>query len=169
MVVLDDRLVSSQRSRRDVEYYLTELLEKTRSTCVVLIDKNGLFLHGVGKLEIVDTTALAALVAGSYAATLELVRLLGEDRISILFQQGDKWSIQVSLVGEDAMMVIIFKEEASIGLVRLHANKVTRHIIPLLSSTYEEQYEESGEPRQPIDLDKFKEYATNLIDKILRD
>ena len=162
-------MVSSQRSRRDVEYYLNELLEKTRSTCVVVIDKNGLFLHGVGNLEIVDTTALAALVAGSYAATLELVRLLGEDRISILFQQGEKWSIQVSLVGDDAMMVIIFKEQASIGLVRLHANKVTQHLIPLLSSAYEERYEGSDEPRQPIDLDKFKEYASNLIDKILRD
>jgi predicted regulator of Ras-like GTPase activity (Roadblock/LC7/MglB family) len=169
VTVLEDRLVSSQRSRRDVEYYLTDLLEKTRSTCVVVIDKNGLFLHGVGNLEIVDTTALAALVAGSYAATLELVRLLGEDRISILFQQGDKWSIQVSLVGEEAMMVIIFRDEASIGLVRLHANKITQHIIPLLTDTYEERYEESGEPRQPIDLEKFKEYATNLIDKILKD
>ena len=162
-------MVSSQRSRRDVEYYLNELLDKTRSTCVVVIDKNGLFLHGVGNLEIVDTTALAALVAGSYAATLELVKLLGEDRISILFQQGEKWSIQVSLVGEDAMMVIIFKEQASIGLVRLHANKVTQHLIPLLSSTYEERYEGSDEPRQPIELDKFKEYASNLIDKILKD
>lgn len=165
---MEDRLVSSLSSRRDVEYYLTDLVDRTRAECVVIIDKNGLFLHGVGNLEIVDTTALAALVAGSYAATLELVKLLGEDRISIIFQQGERWNIQVSLVGEDAMMVVIFRDQSSIGLVRLHANKVTQVIIPLLSASYEE-YEQSGQPREPIDLDKFKEYATNLIDKILRD
>ena len=54
----------------------------------------------------VDT--ISALVAGSFAATKEMARLLGEDEFTAMFHQGERDNIQLSLVGDRTLLTILF-------------------------------------------------------------
>jgi predicted regulator of Ras-like GTPase activity (Roadblock/LC7/MglB family) len=75
-----------------------------------------------------DMQAVAALVAGSYAATREMARLLGEDEFSVLFHQGKKDNIQLTLVGDRTILATVFDERTTIGMVRLYAKEATEKL-----------------------------------------
>ena len=62
-------------------------------------------------------------VAGAFAATKEMARHLGEEEFSVLFHQGKKDSIHLTLIGDRTLMTIIFDERTTIGL----AARVTEH------------------------------------------
>jgi hypothetical protein len=63
-------------------------------------------------------------VAGSFAATKQMAKLLGEEEFSIMFHQGKKDNIQLSLVGDRTILAIIFDDKTTLGMVRLYAGQV---------------------------------------------
>ena len=76
----------------------------------------------------IDLQSVSALVAGAYAATREMARLLGEDEFSVLFHQGKKDSIQLTLVGERTILATVFDERTTIGMVRLYAKEASEKL-----------------------------------------
>jgi predicted regulator of Ras-like GTPase activity (Roadblock/LC7/MglB family) len=82
-----------------------------------------------GTTEDFDMQAVAALVAGSYAATREMARLLGEDEFSVLFHQGKRDNIQLTLVGDRTLLATVFDERTTIGMVRLYAKEATEKLL----------------------------------------
>jgi hypothetical protein len=47
--------------------------------------------------------------------------LLGEDEFSVLFHQGKRDSIQLSMVGNRTIMATVFDDQTTVGMVRLYA------------------------------------------------
>lgn len=90
---------------------------------VFLVDKNGQLLANSGETGNLDTTSLASLTAGNIAATGGLAQLLGEKEFAIQFHEGEKDNIHISLVGQRVILVIIFDERSSLGLVRLRVRR----------------------------------------------
>jgi predicted regulator of Ras-like GTPase activity (Roadblock/LC7/MglB family) len=76
-----------------------------------------------GSTDDFDMQAVSALVAGSYAATREMARLLGEEEFSVLFHQGRRDNIQLTLVGDRTILATVFDERTTIGMVRLYAKE----------------------------------------------
>ncbi len=76
----------------------------------------------------IDLQSVSALVAGSYAATREMARLLGEEEFSVLFHQGKKDSIQLTLVGDRTLLATVFDERTTIGMVRLYAKEASEKL-----------------------------------------
>ena len=99
------------------------LLRESEANAVFLIDKNGQQLAAAGEYDDIDTTALATLTAGNVAATDGLAKLLGEQGFTILFHEGQKDNIHISIVGELAILVVIFDQRTSVGLVRLRVKQ----------------------------------------------
>lgn len=81
-----------------------------------------------GSTDDFDMQAVAALVAGSYAATREMARLLGEDEFSVLFHQGKRDNIQLTLVGDRTILATVFDERTTIGMVRLYAKEASEQL-----------------------------------------
>ena len=77
--------------------------------------------------------SIAALIAGSFAATREMARLLGEEAFSTLFHQGQRESIQISLVGDRALLAIVFDQRTNLGMVRYYAVESVRRLVQVLS------------------------------------
>jgi predicted regulator of Ras-like GTPase activity (Roadblock/LC7/MglB family) len=111
---------------------ITTLLGRLRvdasAKIVFLVDKNGQQIAGAGEIELVDTTSLASLTAGNVAATDGLAKLIGEKEFSILFHEGQKDNIHISIVGQRLILVVIFDERSSLGLVRLRVRKASQEI-----------------------------------------
>jgi predicted regulator of Ras-like GTPase activity (Roadblock/LC7/MglB family) len=92
---------------------------------VFLVDKNGQQIASHGDTADLDTTSLASLTAGNVAATDGLAKLIGEKEFSILFHEGEKDNIHISVVAQRVILVVIFDERSSLGLVRLRVKKAS--------------------------------------------
>ncbi|MGH9368454.1 MAG: roadblock/LC7 domain-containing protein [Thermoanaerobaculia bacterium] len=104
---------------------LLRLRHDANANVVFLVDKNGQQIAAVGELQTLDTTSLASLTAGNVAATDGLARLIGEKEFSILFHEGEKDNIHISIVAQRVILVVIFDERSSLGLVRLRVRRAT--------------------------------------------
>jgi len=86
---------------------------------VLVIDDAGNILTDRGEdTHIVDTTSLAALTAANFGATAQIARLIGEEDFSLLFHKGENLSIHFARVGRDLIIISIFGDEVSLGLIR---------------------------------------------------
>ena len=121
MALADTVLFQEDYDRiRDV---VRHLLREANAKVVFLVDKNGQQIASVGELEDLDTTSLASLTAGNVAATDGLARLLGEKEFSVLFHEGERDSLHISVISDRMILVVIFDERSSLGLVRLRVRK----------------------------------------------
>ncbi len=107
---------------------LQRLRHDANANVVFLVDKNGQQIAAVGDLQALDTTSLASLTAGNVAATDGLARLIGEKEFSILFHEGEKDNIHISIVAQRVILVVIFDERSSLGLVRLRVRRATAEL-----------------------------------------
>src|SRR5262244_646772 len=107
---------------------LQRLRQDANANVVFLVDKNGQQIAAIGDLNTLDTTSLASLTAGNVAATDGLARLIGEKEFSILFHEGEKDNIHISIVAQRVILVVIFDERSSLGLVRLRVRRATTEL-----------------------------------------
>jgi predicted regulator of Ras-like GTPase activity (Roadblock/LC7/MglB family) len=108
-----------------LEDALTRLRHDAHAKAVFLIDKNGQQIAAAGEIEQFDTTSLASLTAGNVAATDGLAKLIGEREFSVLFHEGQQDHIHISIVAKRAILVVIFDDRSSLGLVRLRVKRAS--------------------------------------------
>ena len=110
---------------RQLEDALRRLRQEANAKAVFLIDKNGQQIASTGEIEQFDTTSLASLTAGNVAATDGLAKLIGEREFSVLFHEGQQDHIHISIVGRRAILLVIFDDRSSLGLVRLRVKRAS--------------------------------------------
>jgi predicted regulator of Ras-like GTPase activity (Roadblock/LC7/MglB family) len=118
-------LVLHEADHRRFAAILDRLRLDANAKVAFLIDKNGQQLAVAGQVDGLDPTSLAALSAGNVAATDGLAKLLGEREFSTLFHEGEHDSLHINVVSGRAILVVIFDERSSLGLVRLRVKKCT--------------------------------------------
>lgn len=123
-----DRLVFYKADIEKIDRILTEFLKLSQARCALLVDKEGHLVTRAGLTEAVDLDTISALVAGAFAATKEMAKHLGEEEFSVLFHQGKKDSIHLTLIGERTLLTVIFDERTTIGMVRLYANEAAKKL-----------------------------------------
>src|SRR5215472_563858 len=144
---------------------LQRLLEDATAKLVFLVDKNGQQIAAVGDMSPLDTTSLASLTAGNVAATDGLARLIGEKEFSILFHEGEKDNIHISIVAQRVILVVIFDERSSLGLVRLRVRRATSE----LEKIFEEITEKVEREKDALHVDfesPFSEITDDDIDRL---
>jgi predicted regulator of Ras-like GTPase activity (Roadblock/LC7/MglB family) len=160
---LNRRMMCPSTSRSVFEEVLGKLLSESKALTSMFITKQGTVVADAGETSSLNSTAMAALVAGMFSATREVARLVGENQFSILLQQGERRHIHISLVSEEMMLVIVFEDHNRIGIVRHAARKAAEQLETLLPGN-----REAGGDDAEISLPQFKEYALNLIDRIFQ-
>ena len=133
MSVVNASLVMYEEEFERIKKLLSRLRIDASAKIVFLVDKNGQQIAGAGEVDLVDTTSLASLTAGNVAATDGLAKLIGEKEFSILFHEGRKDNIHISIVGQRLILVVIFDERSSLGLVRLRVRKASGDIERVLT------------------------------------
>jgi len=118
-------LVMYEEEYQQIKDTLQRLQVDSNAKIVFLVDKNGQQIAVHGDMRGVDATSLASLTAGNVAATDGLAKLIGEKEFSILFHEGEKDNIHISIVAQRVILVVIFDERSSLGLVRLRVRRAT--------------------------------------------
>ena len=150
---------------RKIKDSLARLASDANANVVFLVDKNGQQIAAVGDLQSLDTTSLASLTAGNVAATDGLARLIGEKEFSILFHEGERDNIHISIVAQRVILVVIFDERTSLGLVRLRV----RRAMSELERIFEEIASKAEKDKQALSVDfesPFAEITDEDIDRL---
>src|SRR5260370_32465983 len=121
-------LVMYEEEYQQIKEIVARLQVDSNSKIVFLVDKNGQQIAVQGDMRGVDATSLASLTAGNVAATDGLAKLIGEKEFSILFHEGERDNIHISLVAQRVILVVIFDDRSSLGLVRLRVKKASQEL-----------------------------------------
>src|SRR6185369_2908693 len=124
----EEHLVFYRDHVERIDRIMKEFLRLSGAKSALLVDKNGHMITRVGENQSFDQDTISALVAGSFAATKEMARLLGENEFSALFHQGERDNIQLSLVGDRTLLTILFDDRTTVGMVRLYANETAKKL-----------------------------------------
>ena len=144
---------------------LRKLLVDASAKVVFLVDKDGTLLASAGDAVGFDTTSLASLAAGNIAATGGLANLIGEKEFSILFHEGEKDNLHISIVAGRVILVVIFDQRSSLGLVRLRVKKASDELASIFDDLAKkaQEMEKSGSSQSP-----FAEITDDDIDNLFR-
>jgi predicted regulator of Ras-like GTPase activity (Roadblock/LC7/MglB family) len=159
----DDSFILYEEEITSIETILGKMLKGADAKCALLVDKDGHLITRQGFTHSLDTTALGALLAGSFASTKEIARLVGEPEFSVLFHQGKKDHIHMSIVGERSILVVIFDDRTTIGMVRLYAKEAALELARIF-----DQIKDSEKRGADIST-QFAEQAQNKLDDIFQD
>jgi predicted regulator of Ras-like GTPase activity (Roadblock/LC7/MglB family) len=113
---------------------LAEFLQKAEAELTVVIDRGGNVISQYGDMTVLDVTIIAALAAGSFAATKELARRIGELEFNALYHQGDGNHIFMNSVDDDTIMITVFGPRTTVGLVRFYSSGAALKVGELLKS-----------------------------------
>jgi len=118
-------IVMYEEEFNQIKAIISKLRVDANAKVVFLVDKNGQQIAAHGEIENLDTTSLASLTAGNVAATDGLARLIGEKEFSILFHEGERDNMHLSVVAERLILVVVFDRRSSVGLVRLRVRQAS--------------------------------------------
>lgn len=157
------QMVMYDEEFKQINVVIEKLLREANAKVIFLVDKNGQLISGVGEIERFDTTSLASLTAGNIAATGGLAKLIGEKEFSILFHEGEKDNLHISIVGGRVILVVLFDNRSSLGLVRLRVKKASDELTVIFEGLMQkaEEKEKSGTTDFP-----FAEITDDDIDNL---
>jgi predicted regulator of Ras-like GTPase activity (Roadblock/LC7/MglB family) len=128
---------------------LQRFLYDSNSRCALLVDRAGQLVATVGEAPSFDATAFASLTAADFSANDQLARLIGERDFTTLFHQGERESMYLADVARRIILVVLFDNRTTLGLVRLKL----RGIVDELTRVFEGVFSRGSAPSTaPVDL-----------------
>jgi predicted regulator of Ras-like GTPase activity (Roadblock/LC7/MglB family) len=160
---LTSQIVPSEETAR-IEECMARLVEDTGGNCALLLDKSGQVIAAQGDGSRQDITALGALIAGTFASSREVAKLLREKDFRMLFQQGVRENIFIALIDEQWILTIIFNKGTHIGLVKVLAKKATDELAVVL-----DRVRQAHKQRDEVLGSSFRTSMEDTIDLLFRD
>jgi predicted regulator of Ras-like GTPase activity (Roadblock/LC7/MglB family) len=99
-----------------------------------IVDSSGNLIAEGGKFPPDDIFPLAALLSANFAATERIAKLIGEEDFTLLFHKGSKFNIHFGRISRDFILVTLFSNDVSLGLVRLGSSRAIEQMLPLLDT-----------------------------------
>jgi predicted regulator of Ras-like GTPase activity (Roadblock/LC7/MglB family) len=135
-------MIMYEEEYQRIKLIIARLRTDSNAKLVFLVDKNGQQIAAQGDLENLDATSLASLTAGNVAATDGLAKLIGEKEFSILFHEGERDNIHISIVAQRVILVVIFDSRSSLGLVRLRVKRSSQELTEVFDKIIKKIYQE---------------------------
>lgn len=107
---------------------LREFLRHSDALTVLLIDKGGFLITHQGDSRQFDLTTIGALASGAFLANQTIAGLVNEESFESVYQQGENVSMFVTNVDEQTLLVVIFRAQVGVGVVKYYARSTRQHI-----------------------------------------
>jgi predicted regulator of Ras-like GTPase activity (Roadblock/LC7/MglB family) len=129
-------VVITKKDLEKIDLCLKKMVSTSLAHSVLLIARSGQLIANHGDTLDIDVSALSALTAANFGATAEIAKLLGEEEFTLLFHKGRSENVYFSAIGEHVIMVTLFDDKTSLGLVRLRINQVNEELSRILSEIF---------------------------------
>ncbi len=144
---------------------LLAFVKKANAHCCLVLDKEGHMVAKQGFLANLDSTALSALVAGSFASTREVAKLLGEKEFKVLFHQGADHAIHITLVGDRTLQVAVFSSQVKPGMIQVLCKELATQMEELLAQIENRKGEDHPQEQQTLGSN-FTEQVKDQLDSL---
>ena len=161
MPIVDTQLVLYDEDYRKVLGVCERLARDAHAKGVFVVDKNGQLIAEAGEVRGIDTTSLASLTAGSIAATGGLAKIIGEEDFPVHFHQGQRDNLHITLVSSRTILVVVFDDRSSLGLVRLRVKKAGGELARIFEELQKKTDQEQAKGNTP-----FAEITDDDIDNL---
>jgi predicted regulator of Ras-like GTPase activity (Roadblock/LC7/MglB family) len=115
---------------------LERFLFDSNASCALLVDRTGQLVATVGEQPKFDPTAFATLTAADFSANDQLAKLIGENDFNSLFHQGEKESMYLADVARRVILVVLFDNRTTLGLVRLKMKQTVDELAKLFEEVF---------------------------------
>ncbi|HEX8848418.1 MAG TPA: roadblock/LC7 domain-containing protein [Gemmatimonadaceae bacterium] len=116
---------------------LQRFLYESNARCALLVDRTGQLVATVGEQPKFDPTAFATLTAADFSANDQLARLIGETDFNSLFHQGEKESMYLADVARRVILVVLFDNRTTLGLVRLKMKQSVDELTQIFQAVFQ--------------------------------
>ena len=130
-------IVITNRDLVEINDCLERMVSSSSAHSVLLIARSGQLIANHGDTLEIDVSALSALTAANFGATAEIAKLLGEEEFTLLFHKGKSENVYFAAIGEHVIMVTLFDDKTSLGLIRLRINQVHSELSQLLNVIFD--------------------------------
>jgi predicted regulator of Ras-like GTPase activity (Roadblock/LC7/MglB family) len=161
----DTQLVMYDEDYRKILGVIQRLVRDANAKGIFVVDKNGQLIAEAGEVRGIDTTSLASLTAGSIAATGGLAKIIGEEDFPVHFHQGQRDNLHITLVAKRIILVVVFDDRSSLGLVRLRVKKAGAE----LARIFEDLQKKVDNPGAGAQQSPFAEITDDDIDNLFSD
>jgi predicted regulator of Ras-like GTPase activity (Roadblock/LC7/MglB family) len=162
--MLESQLVMREEDFAKVQAVIQRLTRDANAKGVYIVDKAGQLIGEAGEMRGIDSTSLASLTAGCIAATGGLAKIVGEEEFPIHFHQGQRDNLHITLVGSRMILVVIFDERSSLGLVRLRVKKAGAELAKVFEEVRKKSEADAAAAGSP-----FAEITDDDIDNLFSD
>ena len=160
----DTQLVMQDEDFRRILAVVERLVRDANAKGIFVVDKAGQLIAEAGEMRGIDSTSLASLTAGCIAATGGLAKIVGEEEFPIHFHQGQRDNLHITLVGARMILVVVFDERSSLGLVRLRVKKAGTELAKIFEGIKKKSEQEATAGESP-----FSEITDDDIDNLFAD
>ena len=160
--MIESNMVMFEQEFNQIQEVCDKLVRDANAIVVFIIDNNGQLIATSGEYETIDTTSLASLTAGNIAATGGMAKLLKENEFATQFHAGERQNIHIQIVGQRVILVVIFDERSSLGLVRLRVRKANEALNAIFESLLQKV-------QDPNTTTPFSEITDDDIDNLFND
>ncbi len=144
-----------EKDFRAIDQVLNELLERTNSLSVHLVDRSGQLITTAGRTGDFDTVAFASLAAADFTANAELAAMMGDQHLEAVVSQGSQRTVYSQLLAGRVIMCTVFDRRSSLGLVRFRAKRAVAE----LDRVFRSLFEKVGLPQEPVPEAPAGQYA----------
>lgn len=115
---------------------LKEYLDQSDATTALVIDKGGFLITHKGDSRRFDLTTIAALASGAFMANQTIANLIHEVDFDSVYQQGEKYSMFVTNIDENCLLMVVFPCKTGVGVVKYHATEARKQIAKQLLAAH---------------------------------
>ncbi len=125
-------LYVNEHDSRRIGAQLDRVLLEAGANLTLLLDKSGEVIAARGEKLPSDLTIMGALLAGTFATSREVARMMNDNSFRTLVQQGMRENTLTELVGESWIVVVMFDKSTHIGLVKDMCRQITPELEAVL-------------------------------------
>ena len=129
--LLADMIIDESTSA-SMNVVLKQLVKDSHASSGMVLDRAGQIIVWDGIDYQDESTKLGALIAGTYASTRQMARILGEANFRTLLQEGAKEKIFTEAIGEYWLVSVIFDRHTHLGLVKVLCERATVELAEVL-------------------------------------
>ncbi len=138
------QLVMYPEEQQQITTICGRLCKDSNAKAVLLIGKDGQEIATAGDTGHLDVTSLSSLTAGNVAATGGIAKLIAEKEFTGQFHEGERTNVHISIVAQRAILVVLFDERSSLGLVRLRVKKAADELSRQFDAVTKKAASQSG-------------------------
>ena len=128
-----------EQDAKRIDRLLQTFLFESNARCALIVDRTGQLVTTAGERPEFDSTAFASLAAADFSANDQLASMIGEQEFSSLFHQGERESMYLADVARRVILVVLFDNRTTLGLVRLKMKLAVDELTKLFEAVFERE------------------------------